>query len=620
MSGFPDKTKQEKRMKKALRVFLLLLSLIIAVIAAVSCGGGHGFVVATDISDGTVTPEAEYNFYLSVLYNGDGAKATVSCNGVVLDSGSVNYTATLRDGENIIEVTAEVGGERLERRYTIIRRAEFSIETDLDTVPIRNDGIEFSAGATFNDSVCALVIMQGDTALTGEGGRYAAQLLPGENVFRLIARSGNFTEEREIKIDYPGFTFVSDIDDRDTADPSYSFRAAARYGEGNADITVSHNGAEVAAVGTKYSLTLFSGENRIVITLACGNVTKKYSYTVRYIDAAPTLSVNITDGKEYRGSVMSFDVKARDGLGQKLAYTSLSFFADWDAGDGVDNFAAVKDVSKIWDDTTMTSYRIRFSTGEFSRHMGAPFILKVVATDDYGRTAECRRVMTLTPVETGGEIGSVVFSLEGFSISCGYFIAPVNIPIYDGVPFSETLVSILESHGLGYSYTGTLKSGFYLASISGLDLTGNRIADGIWERVKGSYNRETDTDTPLGEFCYGSGSGWMYSVNGVYKNYGFADYFPTDGDTVRVQFTVLLGEDLGGGGALGLGDGATMLGDNPDYAPVMHLLADIAALDCDKTVYFASLDALSVWNISGKEMKRQITLLEETYGSYLRKK
>ena len=187
------------------------------------------------------------------------------------------------------------------------------------------------------------------------------------------------------------------------------------------------------------------------------------------------------------------------------------------------------------------------------------------------------------------------------------------------MPFSETLVSILESHGLEYSYTGTPSSGFYLASISGLDLTGNRIADGIWERVKDSYSRETDTDSPLGEFCYGSGSGWMYSVNGVYKNYGFSDYFPTDGDTVRVQFTVLLGEDLGGGGALGLGDGATMLGDNPDYAPVMHLLADIASLDCDRTVYLASLDALSVWNISNEEMEKQIKLLEETYGSYLEK-
>lgn len=606
-------------MKKTLRLFLLLLSLIIAVIAAASCGGGHGFVVATDISDGTVTPEAEYNFYLSVLYNGSGAEATVSCNGVILDGGSVHYTANLRDGENVIEVTSEVGGERLERRYTVIRRAEFSIDTDLDKAPIRNDGIEFSAGATFNDAACALIIMQGDTALTGSGGKYAAQLITGENVFRLIARSGNFTEEREIKIDYPGFTFVSDISEQDTADPGYSFRAAARYGEENAGITVSHNGKEVRAVGTKYSLTLFSGENRIVVTLLCGNATNEYSYNVRYIDAAPTLSVNITDGKEYRGSVMSFDVRARDGLGQKLACTSLSFFADWDASDGVDNFVPVKDVAKIWDDSTMTSYRIRFSTGEFSRHTGAPFILKVVATDDYGRTAECRRAMTLIPVEKGGEIGSVVFSLEGFSISCGYFIAPVNIPIYEGVPFSETLISILESHGLEYSYTGTPSSGFYLASISGLDLTGNRIADGIWERVKSSYSRETDVASPLGEFCYGSGSGWMYSVNGVYKNYGFSDYFPTDGDTVRVQFTVLLGEDLGGGGALGLGDGTTMLGDNPDYAHVMHLLADIATLDCDRTVYLASLDALSVWNISNEEMEKQIKLLEETYGSYLKK-
>ena len=106
----------------------------------------------------------------------------------------------------------------------------------------------------------------------------------------------------------------------------------------------------------------------------------------------------------------------------------------------------------------------------------------------------------------------------------------------------------------------------------------------------------------------------MYSVYGVYKNYGFADYFPQDGDTVRVQFTVMLGEDLGGGGALGGGSSGSLLDDNPDYAPIMKMLADIAQGSADKTVYHEVLSAISAWNLSQNEMERQIGKLKSAYG------
>ena len=106
----------------------------------------------------------------------------------------------------------------------------------------------------------------------------------------------------------------------------------------------------------------------------------------------------------------------------------------------------------------------------------------------------------------------------------------------------------------------------------------------------------------------------MYSVNGVYKNYGFADYYPQDGDTVRVQFTLLLGEDLGGGGALGGGSTGSLLDDNPDYAPIMRCLSRIAQGEADKTVYHEVLAAISAWNLSDEEMQAQLLRLKNTYG------
>lgn len=43
----------------------------------------------------------------------------------------------------------------------------------------------------------------------------------------------------------------------------------------------------------------------------------------------------------------------------------------------------------------------------------------------------------------------------------------------------------------------------------------------------------------------------MYSVNNVFPNVGFADTYLSDGDIVRVQFTLGYGADIGGFGAMG---------------------------------------------------------------------
>lgn len=51
----------------------------------------------------------------------------------------------------------------------------------------------------------------------------------------------------------------------------------------------------------------------------------------------------------------------------------------------------------------------------------------------------------------------------------------------------------------------------------------------------------------LYEFDCGSGSGWMYRVNGVYPNYGCSRYTLKRGDVVEWRYTCELGKDIGGG-------------------------------------------------------------------------
>ncbi len=48
----------------------------------------------------------------------------------------------------------------------------------------------------------------------------------------------------------------------------------------------------------------------------------------------------------------------------------------------------------------------------------------------------------------------------------------------------------------------------------------------------------------LYEFDCGQGSGWMYSVNGVFPNYGCSSYKPVNNDSIAFRYTCELGYDL----------------------------------------------------------------------------
>jgi hypothetical protein len=55
----------------------------------------------------------------------------------------------------------------------------------------------------------------------------------------------------------------------------------------------------------------------------------------------------------------------------------------------------------------------------------------------------------------------------------------------------------------------------------------------------------------LYEFDVGELSGWMYSVNGWYPNYGCSRYQVKAGDSIEWKYTCDLGRDIGGDGAIG---------------------------------------------------------------------
>ena len=68
---------------------------------------------------------------------------------------------------------------------------------------------------------------------------------------------------------------------------------------------------------------------------------------------------------------------------------------------------------------------------------------------------------------------------------------------------------------------------------------------GIHMEYRGSgSNTYIEGINNLYEFDGGSNSGWMYSVNGVFPNYGCSIYNLNDGDVIQWMYTCDLGKDL----------------------------------------------------------------------------
>ncbi|MEG0495017.1 MAG: Ig-like domain-containing protein [Eubacterium sp.] len=153
--------------------------------------------------------------------------------------------------------------------------------------------------------------------------------------------------------------------------------------------------------------------------------------------------------------------------------------------------------------------------------------------------------------DTSKQLGTIIVSVEKFSIGQGYYYKPTELPFYEG----DTGASIADrmlGGSSGYKGTYSEDKGFYLSSIYGADTTGVATIPRYITQMDPMMAPSTEDNSGnpevpnLGEFAYSSQAGWMYSVNGNFPKVGLSAYHPTDGDVMRLQFTVWgLGADIG---------------------------------------------------------------------------
>lgn len=108
-------------------------------------------------------------------------------------------------------------------------------------------------------------------------------------------------------------------------------------------------------------------------------------------------------------------------------------------------------------------------------------------------------------------------SVDKRTINKGYVVPATKVELQSGDTAWSLLKRMLDERGISYEYEWNSKyESVYVQSIAG-----------------------------DGEFDHGSGSGWMYNVNGWYPNYGASKYVLNDGDTLQWRYTTDLGGDLG---------------------------------------------------------------------------
>jgi len=301
---------------------------------------------------------------------------------------------------------------------------------------------------------------------------------------------------------------------------------------------VTKHGASALTSG-QYTLspTLLETVGQQTITVTFGQLTATFEVTVR--EDIVTLETTLEDGITQRNSRMTFDVFAKDGDGNKLPANEVTVLLNGDP------------VSVNWDDDTKTSYTLHFTKEGINTIVVKAHKSSVTYT------------ITYVKAEPGDVVGKAVFTVEALSLGGGYIIEPCYVDIIEGENAAQALARLLEEKGFTYDNTGSLESGFYLSHIQGdaladIDPTGDSIPQALREKLEEKgFDIQTRTDeTSLGEFDYTSGSGWMFCLKNVFPNVGFADSYLSEGDVVRVQFTLAYGSDIGGGYAMGTGGSA----------------------------------------------------------------
>ena len=343
----------------------------------------------------------------------------------------------------------------------------------------------------------------------------------------------------------------------------FTFTAMVVGGDENTSLQVSIKNSQtkgkwLTASGDDYTTKLALGRNEITIVLKrgaeiIGQVTRVINYQAALANedepekGNETLNLRTTlDEKAEQLNSSTWQLKTNNG--------NLSFTL----------WATDKGNNPIYQDhitVKLDGKEVKYSTGsgisglEYDLRLdgenGGRHTVTVLVRDDKGNSAFRTYIIDYNGKEQGEKIGTATVRLDLSVLGLGVIEAAVSTDIFQDVPASYAVKTVLESLGYEISYGGTLDNGFYLRRISrGMTFEYAEVPAALrrlLEQNHLSLSQPGDYENSVGEFDYTRNSGWMYSVNGIYPGRGLSGYFLSDGDMLTLRFTLANGNDIGGG-------------------------------------------------------------------------
>ena len=310
-------------------------------------------------------------------------------------------------------------------------------------------------------------------------------------------------------------------------DPAQILYVRNITGIGSDSLLQSVNGAYAALLSTKGTTII-----QVKYKDADGD-TQLYIKKINYVrpegstptEKQPLIRTNLKENGIYNQATLNFDVWVTNYRGKALAYSDMEVMV---------NGSPVDYIGEMNRQTYSTQLRSGANT------------INIKITDEYQYTVRT----TYTVFYQTGK-GRITISLEAGTIGIPYLIKPKEIDVESGISLSHVLDEYLRSEGFTYTYTGDLNDGFYLAKIHKKNLIkGYKIPADLASKIRKDEllfdENGFESLDDLGEFDFCQGSGWMYSINGLYSSYGFNKAYVQDGDTVRIRFTLAYGKDIGG--------------------------------------------------------------------------
>lgn len=369
----------------------------------------------------------------------------------------------------------------------------------------------------------------------------------GRNTIRVIARyrenGASVTAYDEYTVYYKPdaeLTWETDLTDKIVTEKTFSFYVKVKGGTDKKKVQVIYGGRAIRPTGDTYTVTLKSGDEngtgRNLITVRIRDTVdgeektyldRKYVITYRPETTEETKprirTINVSDRMEVLSNNFTVLMVAEDKDGNRLYADRIRLDVDG---------TVYPMTSQDW---SYTGYQIQLKPGSN--------MLTIRLEDAAGREAEYRYELLRVNKEA-----KMTVQIEASTVGLGYIVAPVEYTITDGQKGSSVLKDILQQHGFTVRHQGSVDAGFYLAGIEKAGaFSGAAIPGDLLEYIKddGLSINNSHSDDSLSEHHFTQGSGWLFQVNGYYPGFALSDYYPQDGDVLRLRYTVAYGKDVG---------------------------------------------------------------------------